>query len=337
MELPEKFRQYAGKTVILEYDPDKSDFETDRFCMTAVYRIKRVPMNEETNLAEVNMCLYGTPLAECSWRSGCYEFKTDSDGIHYTEITDSGNDPLIIPLNSSAKKLVVEADIMVNAASAENTVGMALCNDDDLIEGIGFIGENSGNKMLPCLAKEQVFLEEAVAPQDGYAGKWIHMIVVCNDDEANITYADMKSGTKYVDDYTVMLRSGDINKLIFGRISGSGTVTIGVKRVKAYIPVLTEPILYSEEEATVYVPSAKSFKFPIEHISDMEGIEYDCSSLFVNYKLIDGSNNEISCTGCSVNSNGLLYAENFVDKQQICYLGIYVNGILKRKILLNFE
>ena len=352
------YEDYAGQTYTFEYDPDNSstvDVRVEEGADTYInlaYKMKRVPTASDTEVLKVLMSQDG--VGRDSWTANTAEYMQDEEtGVKYTNFSNIGANPVTINIPNESAQIVFEYDIMYkNLDFGGNYFGMTPYNGNTAGQGFGMRTSRAENNQWQWCYRSggdnylSYISEINGNKQYTYAfnwqNQWAHVIVTCDGAELKVTAMNKSTGQIYLQDAVVPLansvgtESKPINKVVFGRQSGSGEGTIGIANFKAYTVGSPEG---TYEELTVDLKPQSEISFASgTHISDVEGIEYDVSSMVgASYELQDASGAVVSPEGITLSEDGILTTtlESFDGVPQY-YVVIKYNGTAAKKYELNY-
>lgn len=356
-EIVPGYEDYAGKTIVFEYDPDHSDTVdvtveegADTYIKLA-YKIKRIPTDVDTSISKILFSEDGVGKAQ--WSSNNYEFMQDEEsGVKHASFSNIGANPVTINIPNTSGQVVFEYDIMYKDLDyGGNYFGMTPYNGTTAGQGFGLRTSSDKNNQWQWAYRSggDQYLPRTEATSDkGYSyyynwrNQWAHMIVVCDGTQLKVTAANKDTGVVYLQDQVVPLAnsvgtaSRPINKVVFGRSYGSGEGTIGLANFKAYTVGAASG---SVTETSASIKPADEISFgAASHISDMEGVEYDSSALIkATYELQDEGGNVVAPAGFALSSNGTLTTSlDSFDGVAPYFVVIKYNGVVVKKIKLNY-
>lgn len=344
------YEDYAGQTYTFEYDSDGSetvdvtvDEGADTYIVLA-YKIKRVPTETDTAVTRVLFNEDGVGLSQISG-SGEYVVN-DETGEKYTRYSLTSSKTVSVSIPNTSAAVVLEMDVMYESIdSGGNVYGVCEYSGTTKGTGIGLRTTGDGSQWSPVKwGKEQwVSTTNNYKYPANYQNRWTHIIMVSTGTDIRVTMADKETGTVYVDNQSIGMTnsvgsaSKPINKLVFGCGYGSGNAVMSVKEVKAYTVGVAADAEMAEE--TVQIQPTDTYTFTVEeHISDVEGVNFDVSDIIgVSYELCDASNNTVSPDGFSLSEDGVLTTslDDFEDVEQY-YVIVKYNDIPVKRITLDY-
>lgn len=353
-KLPAEYASYEGKTVMLEYNPDKSVTEayvseTEKTVLTLEFEPKRVPLEGETEIANIHIAKNGTGQGT-SWNmpDGAV-FKSDSSGRGYVEFTDDGTNPFEIAVNNTNTSFVTELDVMMNdMTGGGDAFGVIPCSGDTQGVGAGWRRNGDGTRFEPAATSKDAYLTLTSADyksKSNYAGKWTHIIMVYNKGNIRVSYINKDKGTVFVDNQPIsqpegsVLGENPVDKIVIGRGVGSGSATIGVRNLKMYtVNVDTE---FKSETRTVDIPGTSAFTVSTNHASDIAGTKYDVSLIAgnVTYEVqsTNGTVVETLPEGASLSDKGVLTLAEGTDVSSINKIFARLDGEPWREWVLSYR
>ncbi|MDD6483661.1 MAG: hypothetical protein PUF72_03685 [Clostridiales bacterium] len=363
------YEDEAGKTYIFEYDPNHSETvdvnveEGADTYITLAYTKKRVPAPGDTEVLKTLISEDG--VGRSSWSALSAEFMTDEEtGTKYTSFANVAENPVTISFNNTSDKIVFEYDIMYKELDfGGNYFGFIPMSGTT--EGLGFGIRTSGSannqwqwgyylRVTSSDKEHYLTYADGLSGDKGYTysynwqNQWAHVIVICDGTQLKVTAVNKNTGLLYVKEQPVPLANNvgtssyPINKVKFGLThkgdsAASCEGTIGLANFKAY--TIGSAQAGDVEESAVNVKPTDTISLSSAvHVSDIEGVDYDASTLInATYELQNESGETVSPDGISIDSQGTLTtALDSFDGTEQYWAVVKYNGTTAKKIKLNY-
>ena len=348
----------AGDTVVFEYDADNSTSGNIRIpegadaILTYVYKEKRVPVaGLDTEIISMNMSSDGYGH---SYRTLADEEAAQyvSDSVKYLSVPAIESNNLTVNIPGNHKKLVMEFDVMLESMDyGGNIFGFTPYSGTTAGQSVGIRSSSqSTDQWLWVYGTGENYItytdgisgDKTYRYSSNWRGKWAHCILVSDGSGSmNLTVVNKSNNIVYVQDYPLAVFGSEmpVTKLVFGRIAGDGTATMGFAGFKAYTVGAESGAEVFETTKAVTIPGEAVFTLDTAtHISEIEGVDYGISGLIgVTYELWDESGNVCTPDGFELSDGGILTVTAETAPAEQYKVAVLVNGAASTVYNLNYR